>query len=1082
MRTPLPVGTHLTLSAIGTQQQITVQIQELIGTGASCLVYTAVCRDGEQNEFYLRLKEFCPENLHLIRQQDGSLLAADEEAFQRQMQSFIWGYQKQMQFRQFPESCNSISNVQGVFAGNGTRYIAMNCQNSIPLEQQELSLYDTFRVLRAVAQQLDNLHQHGYLYLDLKPANVLLYPETPELVMLFDFDSAIEKSRLSDAVISCTAKWAAPEVLQQNRRRIGVVSDVYTLGGLLLYLLFRRAPEVKDRRSRAVWDAEFPDSVLAGTAPEIRRMVTELLRKTLSANPEKRYASCAELLAQIEPFLDSFRQPKPYLQTKLPLGNNYFCGRDIELQEIHTLLQQEKFLLLHGVGGIGKTELAKHYAMTYAEEYDAVVFVRFLDSMENTILSDTNFPIVHCTRSDGESDAAYLERKLQVLRQICTPRHLILLDNFDTGDCENLDFLTELPCPILVTSRVDYDGIFPQYEVDILSDESALYQMMAYYTKREPDLYTDAILKALNGHTMAVELVAKQMALHQLTSREMYEKLCAEGISGDDGKVRQLKDSTLREKTAFHHMEILFSVLDLSESEKQVLRCAALVGATPMERQYFEVIGDLNEAEINSLDRLIQSGWISEVYQNEMRILSTHPLIVEVLCEKLRPNSRECKRILIMSGAVASYIEESENAEQRFVSVQWLDHMAHHIQGDDPELSYFFGTMCYPLYLGEDRYEDALWAAQQELRILRLEEDSRQRQFNALSFIRDIAAQLHDTETSEKAAAEIAELHLSAEEQLSDLSGILLGYITDRCDFEGTKSCVEQILQLAEEIGEPMKLASAYSNFILLENAYWIDCNSAFYLEKTLFYADQCFAEQTAEQEQDISFWSELGDIYRDCEQFSRAMACYQKERELFQVQMQEEPMEASTKLVQFQTDVAVCNLKMKQFSEMEENYEEAIALANQLYGEEHEETGEIWAAYACALIDWYNAQPSRELLEKCKAAMEQALEILLEHDVYGEVRIANLMMRYSSVLSELGEFQNCNIIAAEALECFQKNFGELHEQMQWAYLMVGDNYHKAGDKENAKRYYDLAIRVLRENDYETDELEERVEEILQGM
>ena len=234
MRTPLPVGTHLTISAIGTQQQITVQIQELIGTGASCLVYTAVCRDGEQNEFYLRLKEFCPENLHLIRQQDGSLLAADEEAFQRQMQSFIWGYQKQMQFRQFPESCNSISNVQGVFAGNGTRYIAMNCQNSIPLEQQELSLYDTFRVLRAVAQQLDNLHQHGYLYLDLKPANVLLYPETPELVMLFDFDSAIEKSRLSDAVISCTAKWAAPEVLQQNRRKIGVVSDVYKLGGLLL--------------------------------------------------------------------------------------------------------------------------------------------------------------------------------------------------------------------------------------------------------------------------------------------------------------------------------------------------------------------------------------------------------------------------------------------------------------------------------------------------------------------------------------------------------------------------------------------------------------------------------------------------------------------------------------------------------------------------------------------------------------------------------------------------------------------------------------------------------------------------------
>ena len=1082
MRTPLPVGTHLTLSAIGTQHQITVQIQELIGTGANCLVYTAVCRDGEQNEFYLRLKEFCPENLHLIRQQDGSLLAADEEAFQRQMQSFIWGYQKQMQFRQFPESCNSISNVQGVFAGNGTRYIAMNCQNSIPLEQQELSLYDTFRVLRAVAQQLDNLHQHGYLYLDLKPANVLLYPETPELVMLFDFDSAIEKSRLSDAVISCTAKWAAPEVLQQNRRKIGVVSDVYTLGGLLLYLLFRRAPKVKDRRNRAVWDAEFPDSVLAGTAPEIRRMVTELLRKTLAANPEKRYASCAELLAQIEPFLDSFQQPKPYLQTKLPLGNNYFCGRDIELQEIHTLLQQEKFLLLHGVGGIGKTELAKHYAMTYAEEYDAVVFVRFLDSMENTILSDTNFPIVHCTRSDGESDAAYLERKLQVLRQICTPRHLILLDNFDTGDCGNLDFLTELPCPILVTSRVDYDGIFPQYEVDILSDESALYQMMAYYTKREPDLYTDAILKALNGHTMAVELVAKQMALHQLTSREMYEKLCAEGISGDNGKVRQLKDSTLREKTAFHHMEILFSVLDLSESEKQVLRCAALVGATPMERQYFEVISDLNEAEINSLDRLIQSGWISEVYQNEMCILSTHPLIVEVLCEKLRPNSRECKNMVELAGSAAGYIEESENAEQRFLSVQWLDHMAHHIQGDDPELSFFFAMMCYRLYLAEDRYEDALWAAQQELRILKHEEDPRARQLNALFLIRDLAFKLHDTETRKKAEAELQTMQLSAEEQFEALGGLLLEYVLEQHDFEEARSCAEQLLQIAEEIGSPMKLAVAYANFICLENTYRIDLDKAFYREKTASYADQYFAERTDEQEQDASFWSNLGDIYRDCEQFPRAIECYQKWQELFQMQMKEESVSVNTKLVQFQTDLAVCYLKMNRFSEMEAHYEEAIALADQFYGEEHEETGEIWGTYACALIDWYNAEPNRKLLKKCKTAMEQALEILLEHNVCGEMIIANFQMRYSSVLSELGEFQNSFIAAKEALACFQKNFGELSEQMQWAYLVMGDNYHKARDKENARRYYDLAIRVLRANDYETDELEERVEEILQGM
>ena len=196
MRTSLSVGTHLTLSAIGTKQKITVQIQELIGTGASCLVYTAVCREGEQNQFYLRLKEFCPENLHLIRQQDGSLLAAGDAAFQRQMQSFIWGYQKQMHFRQFLESCNSISNVQGVFVGNGTWYIAMNCQNSIPLEQQELSLYDTFRVLRALANQLygEEHEETGEIWAAYACASIDWYNAQPSRELLEKCKAAMEQA------------------------------------------------------------------------------------------------------------------------------------------------------------------------------------------------------------------------------------------------------------------------------------------------------------------------------------------------------------------------------------------------------------------------------------------------------------------------------------------------------------------------------------------------------------------------------------------------------------------------------------------------------------------------------------------------------------------------------------------------------------------------------------------------------------------------------------------------------------------------------------------------------------------------
>ncbi len=199
------VGSKIILNEIGTEKQFTFEIQEVIGMGASCIVYTALYRDAEQNAFTIRLKECFPDGLNISR--NGTTLTIPEEStekFQKHIQHFTDGYQKQIAFRSILENQNSISNIQGIFEGNGTKYIAMSCQNGIRLDKTNLSLYDTFRVLRAVTQQIQNFHEHGWLYLDLKPENVILYPETPELIMLFDFDSAIQLDNIQPEYISFT--------------------------------------------------------------------------------------------------------------------------------------------------------------------------------------------------------------------------------------------------------------------------------------------------------------------------------------------------------------------------------------------------------------------------------------------------------------------------------------------------------------------------------------------------------------------------------------------------------------------------------------------------------------------------------------------------------------------------------------------------------------------------------------------------------------------------------------------------------------------------------------------------------------
>ena len=155
-------------------------------------------------------------------------------------------------------------------------------------------------------------------------------------------------------------------------------ADIYAVGALLLFLLFGRSPAPSDRRRWNSWDDEMQNSIISKESPETQKMITEILQKTLTSNVGSRFSDCNELLAMIESYLEKILAPKPYLKTILPIGNNYFCGRDREIAEIHEILQNEtSFLILHGIGGIGKSELAKHYALTYTGNYHAVIFVHF---------------------------------------------------------------------------------------------------------------------------------------------------------------------------------------------------------------------------------------------------------------------------------------------------------------------------------------------------------------------------------------------------------------------------------------------------------------------------------------------------------------------------------------------------------------------------------------------------------------------------------------------------------------------------------------------------------------------------------
>ena len=195
MRTALTENSEILLQEIGTQKPFRFKILETVGMGASCIVYTAVYEDAEKNQIFVRLKECYPAGVEISRNQKQELVISDTESFQKELQHFTDGYQNQLKFRTIPESMNSISNIQGIYQGNHTKYIAMSCQNGISLKQEDLNRlkcyeHDGWKPLKITETDLHEIfngHYAGFETPDVAKKQVSLdmsyYNWTPPVLL-----------------------------------------------------------------------------------------------------------------------------------------------------------------------------------------------------------------------------------------------------------------------------------------------------------------------------------------------------------------------------------------------------------------------------------------------------------------------------------------------------------------------------------------------------------------------------------------------------------------------------------------------------------------------------------------------------------------------------------------------------------------------------------------------------------------------------------------------------------------------------------------------------------------------------------
>lgn len=194
-------------------------------------------------------------------------------------------------------------------------------------ERRRFSALEACRILQQLLFALREVHNAGYLHLDIQGGNVFLrgtLRDKSDFVTLIDFGSARptlkdgKTEELRDRAIFTSQGFSAPEMLLNNTGslRLGREADIYSLGCIGLYLLTGQRPNLSQLLANRSGNYLKPNQLRRIDCPvHLRDRLQELLAKALAKRPEDRFPSADKMLEQVNELLEALQPGKTALGT-----------------------------------------------------------------------------------------------------------------------------------------------------------------------------------------------------------------------------------------------------------------------------------------------------------------------------------------------------------------------------------------------------------------------------------------------------------------------------------------------------------------------------------------------------------------------------------------------------------------------------------------------------------------------------------------------------------------------------------------------------------------------------------------------
>lgn len=333
-------------------------------------------------------------------------------------------------------------------------------------------------------------------------------------------------------------------------------------------------------------------------------------------------------------------------------------SRDEELMWLDNAIECTQPVFVWGFGGVGKTELVFEFARQQMNKRN-VFFVRFQQSIRNTIINMkfTDYQMENVQQLSYEErnviEEKIYQEKLNILFEY-SENDILIIDNFEmaTKTCFEMkqekayQDLLGIRMHIIFTTRNKPDNLTP--EIKALSENDLMKIMRTYVQNEISDDILLNLIHAVDGHTFAVEIIAKMLAdpFCSLSPAVILEKLENKAMHDlNQSYVKSDKDRFYEERTIYDYIKKLFDITNLDKMELLVLSHAFVLPDTGLPLHLFllgaeeylhlprGVRGGINKYK-SKTKTLINKSWIRLDKENNV---SLHPLIREIVSNEIKP-------------------------------------------------------------------------------------------------------------------------------------------------------------------------------------------------------------------------------------------------------------------------------------------------------------------------------------------------------------------------------------------------------------------------------------------------------------